>query len=94
MLCLALCASLFASAAAQDVNKPSLSSFRVNPAFLGTAAPVIELSRNVEAQGFEGSLAKEALNFNLGVKITPIAGLNLQADAWRQEITDAPAVTL
>ncbi len=95
LLCLALCVSWFASAAAQDVNKTSLSSFRVNPAsVLGTAAPVIELSRNVEAQGFEGSLAKEALNFNLGVKITPIAGLNLQADAWRQEITDAPAVTL
>ena len=95
ILCLALCASWFASAAAQDVKKTSLSSFRVDPAsVLWTAAPVIELARNVEAQGFEGSLAKEALNFNLGVKITPIAGLNLQADAWRQEITDAPAVTL
>jgi hypothetical protein len=95
MLCLVLCAGWFASAAAQDVNETSLSSFRVDSAsVLGTAAPVIELSRNVEAQGFVGSLAKEALNFNLGVKITPIAGLNLQADAWRQEISDAPAVTL
>ena len=94
-LCLALCASWLASAAAQDVNETSLSSFRVDPAsVLSKAAPVIELSRNVEAQSFEGSLAKDALNFNLGVKITPIAGLNLQADAWRQEISDAPAVTL
>ena len=94
-LCLALCASWFASSAAQDVRETSLSSFRVDPAsVLSTAAPVIGLSRNVEAQDFEGTLAEEALNFNLGVKITPIAGLNLQADAWRQEISDAPAVTL
>ena len=95
MLCLALCAGWFVSAAAQDVNEVQLSSFRVDPAsVLGTAMPVIELSRNVEAQDFEGALVEEALNFNLGVKITPVAGLNLQADAWRQEISDAPAVTL
>ena len=94
-LCIALCASWFASTAAQDVNETSLSSFRVDPAsVLSTAAPVIELSRAVEAKDFEGTLAEEALSFNLGVKITPIAGLNLQADAWRQEISDAPAVTL
>ena len=95
ILCLALCAGGFVSAAAQDVNEAQLSSFRVDPAsVLSTAVPVIELSRNVEAQDFEGALVEEALNFNLGVKITPVAGLNLQADAWRQEISDAPAVTL
>ena len=95
MLCLALCAGWFVSAAAQDVNEAQLSSFRVDPAsVLNTAVPVIELSRNVEAQDFEGALVEEALNFNLGVKITPVDGLNLQADAWRQEISDAPAVTL
>ncbi len=95
MLCLALCAGWFVSAAAQDVNKAQLSSFRMNPAsVLSTAEPVIELSRNVEAQDFEGALVEEALNFNLGVKITPVARLNLQADAWRQEVSDAPAVAL
>ena len=95
MLCLALCAGWFWSAAAQDVNEAQLSSFRMNPAsVLSTAVPVIELSRNVEAQDFEGALVEEALNFNLGVKITPVAGLNLQADAWRQEVSDAPAVAL
>ena len=52
------------------------------------------MARNVEAQDFEGAMVEEALNFNLGVKITPIEGLNLQADAWRQEIADAPAVTV
>ena len=95
MLCLALCAGWFVSAAAQDVNEAQISSFRMNPAaVLSTAVPVIELSRNVEAQDFEGALVEEALNFNLGVKITPVTGLNLQADAWRQEVSDAPAMAL
>ena len=95
MLCLALCAGWFVSAAAQDVNEAQIGSFRMNPAsVLSTAVPVVELSRNVEAQDFEGALVEEALNFNLGVKITPVTGLNLQADAWRQEVSDAPAVAL
>lgn len=95
MLCLALCAGWFVSAAAQDVNEAQVSSFLLDPAsVLSAVAPVIELSRNVESQDFEGAIVKEALNFNLGVKITPVAGLDLQADAWRQEISDAPAVTL
>ena len=95
VFCLALCTGWFVSAAAQDMNEANLSSFLVDPAsVLSTVAPVIELSRNVESQDFEGALVKEALDFNLGVKITPVAGLNLQADAWRQEISDAPAVTL
>lgn len=95
LLCLALCTGWFVSATAQDINEAQLSSFPVDPAsVLSTVAPVIELSRNVESQDFEGALVKEALDFNLGVKITPVAGLNLQADAWRQEISDAPAVTL
>ena len=95
MLCLALCAGWFVSAAAQDVNEAQIGSFRMNPAsVLSTAVPVIELSRNVEAQDFEGALVEEALNFNLGVKITPVTGLNLQADAWRQEVSDAPAMAL
>ena len=95
MLCLALCAGWFVSAAAQDVSEAQTSSFRMNPAsVLSTAVPVIELSRNVEAQDFEGALVEEALNFNLGVKITPVTGLYLQADAWRQEVSDAPAVAL
>ena len=91
---LALCACCFVTAAAQEVSKSQLSSFRVDPTPLGTALPVIELYRNTETQDFQGTLVEEALHFNLGVKITPIAGLNLQADAWRQEIADAPAVTL
>ena len=81
-----------ANGSAQEIER---QSFQVAPSsILSKATPVIDIARNVEAQDFEGNLVEEALNFNLGLKITPIAGLNLQADAWRQEIADAPAVTL
>ncbi|HBJ91224.1 MAG TPA: hypothetical protein DDZ21_14775, partial [Gammaproteobacteria bacterium] len=81
---------------AQDAEpQTERRSFRVAPSsVLSRTTPIIDMARNVEAQDFEGAMVEEALNFNLGVKITPIDGLNLQADAWRQEIADAPAVTV
>ena len=92
---LALCGSWCVSAAAQQVNESEGSSFRIGSiSRLSTASSLIELSRKIEAQDYEIALVEDALHFNLGVKITPIAGLNLQADAWRQEIADAPALTL
>lgn len=81
------------SALAQDTDV--LDSFQVSPSsILSSATPIFEVTRDVEAKDFRGDLVEDALNFNLGVKITPIAGLDLQADAWRQEIADAPAVTV
>ncbi len=81
------------SALAQDADV--LDSFQVSPSsILSSATPIFEVTRDVEAKDFRGDLVEDALNFNLGVKITPIAGLDLQADAWRQEIADAPAVTV
>lgn len=72
-----------------------LDSFQVSPSsILRSATPIFEASRDIEAKDFQGALVKDALNFNLGVKITPIAGLDLQAEAWKQEIADAPAVTV
>ena len=72
-----------------------LDSFQVAPAsLLPLASPVIEAERHQEPQDFQGNLVSDALNFNLGVKITPMEGLNLQADAWHQEIADAPALTV
>ncbi len=72
-----------------------LDSFQVAPSsILRSATPIFEVSRDIEAKDFQGALVQDALNFNLGVKITPIAGLDLQAEAWKQEIADAPAVTV
>ena len=81
------------SVLAQEVDV--LDSFRVAPSsILSNATPIFEISRDVEAKDFHGGLVEDALNYNLGVKITPLAGLDLQADAWRQEVADAPAVTV
>ncbi|MCY4358799.1 MAG: hypothetical protein OXD01_14910 [Gammaproteobacteria bacterium] len=98
MVLTALCAGVLSSALtwAED-EEDQLDSFEVAPAAtsgLQLATPVIEASRHVEAQDFQGNLVSDALNFNLGVKITPMEGLNLQADAWHQEIADAPALTV
>ena len=81
---------------AQDTEpQAERHSFRVAPSsILSKTTPIIDVARDAEAQDFEGAMVEEALNFNLGVKITPIEGLNLQADAWLQEIADAPAVTV
>ena len=87
-------ASLSLTVHAQEAEE-QLDSFRVAPtSILNMATPIIDVVRDVEAKDFQGNLVEDALNFNLGVKITPIEGLNLQADAWRQEIEDAPAVTV
>ncbi len=86
---------LFSGTALAQEAEEQLDSFQVAPtSILNMATPIIDVARNIEAQDFQGNLVSDALNFNLGVKITPIEGLNLQADAWRQEIADAPAVTV
>lgn len=94
--CAAICsAGLFSAVTFGQETEEQLDSFQVAPtSILNMATPIIDVARNVEAQDFQGNLVSDALNFNLGVKITPIAGLNLQAEAWRQEIADAPAVTV
>ncbi len=90
-----LLASTAIAAAAVQAQEETLDSFQVAPnSVFSSATPIIDIDRAVEARDFQGGLVEEALNFNLGVKITPIEGLNLQADAWRQEIADAPAVTV
>lgn len=55
--------------------------------------PLVNLSRDVEARDVEGAMVEEALNFNLGVAIKPLEGLNLSADAWRQEIEETPSAS-
>lgn len=91
-----LCGASLFSSVALGQDEEQLDSFQVSPTSVLNmmATPIIDVARNVEAKDFQGNLVSDALNFNLGVKITPIEGLNLQADAWRQEIADAPAVTV
>ncbi len=83
---------------AQEVTLPSsdtesFASFRIAPKSVLTeaAAPLFSIARNREARDIQGTVVDEALNFNLGVQISPIEGLNLSADAWQQELRETPA---
>jgi hypothetical protein len=75
-------------------DRESFASFRIAPKSVlsEAAAPLISIARNREARDFQGALVDDALNFNLGVRITPIEGLNLSADAWQQEVKTMPSV--
>ena len=78
---------------ASDSDIPA--SFRIaSSSVLNEDAPLISIARNVEAKDIQGTLIEEALNFNLGVQITPISGLNLRADAWQQQIKESPAANM
>ena len=49
-------------------------------------APLIEIARKTEARDLHGNIVEDALNFNLGMQITPIRGLEVNAGIWQQEI--------
>lgn len=90
------------------MQESRVTSLQVLPDFLGTGisdfaagnvksespiTPLLNMSRDVEARDVAGTMVEEALNFNLGVAITPLEGLNLSADAWRQEIEETPSAS-
>ena len=66
--------------------------FRIAPSsILNERAPLLSIVRSVEQKDFQGGVVDDALNFNLGMQIEPIAGLSVSADAWRMQIDEAPA---
>lgn len=76
-------------------NNASVLSFTIAPdsSLIDEDSPVLNIGRSVEAKDVEGTIVENALNFNLGVTLTPLEGLNLRADAWRQQIEDGPAAS-
>lgn len=95
-------ASLVPMAAHAQLDGYSLSedvadgmvSFRIAPRTLvSDASPLLSIARSVEPKDLAGDVVENALNFNLGVGLTPIEGLEVRADAWSQQIEDAPAVS-
>lgn len=94
-------ALLGSSAMAQDgyslIDEPARDQstsaiFRIAPSsILNEQAPLLSIARSVEQKDFQGSVVDDALNFNLGMQIEPIAGLNVSADAWRMQVDEAPA---
>ena len=73
-------------------DSDTFASFRIAPkSVLSEAvAPLFEIARSQEAKDIQGHVVEDALNFNLGLQITPIDGLNIRADAWQQEINEVP----
>ena len=65
-----------------------LATFKIGPTSVLSEAivPLIEIARRTEARDIQGNIVENALNFNLGMQITPIPGLEVKAGAWRQEI--------
>lgn len=78
----------------QDNNSPVLS-FTIAPdsSLIDEDSPVLNIGRSVEAKDLEGAIVENALNFNLGLTLQPLDGLNVRADAWRQQIEDGPAAS-
>ena len=77
----------------EPVNNPSNSTiFRIAPSsILNEQAPLLSIARSVEQKDFQGAVVDNALNFNLGMQIEPIAGLSVSADAWSMQIDEAAA---
>ncbi len=68
------------------------ASFRIAPSsILNEKTPFLSIARNVEQKDFQGAVVEEALNFNLGLQLEPITGLNVSADAWKLQVDEAPA---
>jgi len=94
-------AFMSSSAMAQDgysfideaVKSPSNSViFRIAPSsILNEQAPLLSIARSIEQKDFQGAVVDDALGFNLGMQIEPIAGLSVSADAWSIQIDEAPA---
>lgn len=64
------------------------ATFRIGPTSVLSEAvvPLIEMARRTEARDIQGNIVENALNFNLGMQITPIPGLEVKAGVWQQEI--------
>lgn len=73
-------------------NQSGSAIFRIAPSsILNEQAPLLSIVRSVEQKDFQGAVVDDALNFNLGMQLEPIAGLSVTADAWKMQIDEAPA---
>ena len=73
-------------------QQPNSAIFRIAPSsILNEQAPLLSIARSVEQKDFQGAVVDDALSFNLGMQLEPIAGLSVTADAWKMQIDEAPA---
>lgn len=58
---------------------------------LNDEIPLISISRTTEEKDFQGAVVEEALQYNLGMQITPLTGLQLRAEAWGLQVNETAA---
>ncbi|MEQ8954310.1 MAG: TonB-dependent receptor [Gammaproteobacteria bacterium] len=97
-LALILAGMLAAPASAQvldlatDDGADDLISYRIVPsALVDKAGMLFSIERNREERDFQASVIEQAMNFNLGVEVTPLENLNLRAEAFRMTVDEMPA---
>ena len=78
--------------AQDDVDLSTNESAAQVPSSLFQSSPLFNIERSVSVHSVEGDLVDRALNFNLGMKLEPVQGLSLIADAWQMQLSTAPSV--
>ena len=63
-----------------------------SPSSLFQSSPLFNIERRVSEHSLEGDLVNKALNFNLGMRLEPVEGLSLIADAWQMQLSTPPSV--
>lgn len=76
----------------QSADQSVAASFRIAPSsILNEKTPLLSIARNVEQKDFHGAVVEDAMNFNLGLRLEPIVGLNVTADAWKMQLDETSA---
>jgi len=92
----AFCLSAAPFGGAQEVVRTIGSAYdlSVDPgSVLVEDSPLLSIVR-ATAPEVDSPLVQNVLNYNLSVGMAPVVGLNLRADAWRQQVEGGPAITL
>ena len=76
------------SITSEKSGRDDFATFKIGPTSVLSEAvvPLIEMARRTEARDIKGSIVENALNFNLGMQISPIPGLEVKAGVWQHEI--------
>ncbi|PCJ25921.1 MAG: hypothetical protein COA96_06655 [SAR86 cluster bacterium] len=76
-------------------DNSNTTSFRVSPGSVFTEnMPQLSIVRSVEEKDFQGAVVEDALNFNLGLQLEPLSGLNIRADVWRMQVDQGPSANI
>lgn len=58
-----------------------------SPSSLFQSSPLFNIERRVSEHSLQGDLVNKALNYNLGMRLEPVEGLSLIADAWQMQLS-------